>query len=150
MSQAQTNAANTLASEAETVLSALCELLDYETNAVRNADFNTFRSIQSDKHAMLARYKSLMDTVTKQSAASPPVNEVLAQRLKVIINRFHESADRNAKTLEAGRNSVQRITDRIIKGARETINANRQTYNYAGHSSANNKGPISVRVDEIL
>ena len=129
MSQASLNAQKTLAAEAEAVLSSLCELLDRETDAVRSADFTTFRSIQADKHAMLARYRSLMETINKQNLTAATASEEVAARLKAIVTRFHDTAERNTKALEAGRNSIQRITDRIIKGARESVTANRTAYN---------------------
>lgn len=150
MSQASLNAQKTLAAEAEAVLSSLCELLDRETDAVRSADFTTFRSIQADKHAMLARYRSLMETINKQNLTAATASEEVAARLKAIVTRFHDTAERNTKALEAGRNSIQRITDRIIKGARESVTANRTAYNYQGHASLNTKSPLSIKVDEVL
>lgn len=147
---AATNAAETLAAEAETILSALCGLLDRETEAVKAADFESFKEMQADKCAMLARYKALNDTLKKQSATIKALNDAMKDRLRETTKRFQTSSDRNLKALEAGRASMQRISERIIRCARETVHATRQTYNRNGYSSLNAQTAVSLKVDEVL
>jgi acetylglutamate kinase len=145
-----TNAANTMAAEAENLLSALCDLLDRETTAVRASDFEGFKNLQADKFAMLTRYKSLMDTIKTQSHVFKNVSDTLKKQLQDAAARFEKSTTHNIKALDAGSKSMQRITDRIIRCARDTVHATRQTYNNHGNSSINSKTPVSLKLDEVL
>lgn len=150
MSPATTNALNTLTLEAEAVLTTLSDVLDTETIAVRMSDFKTFRSVQNDKNALFARYKTLMETLSKKAKHLREAPEATAERLRKTVHRFHKSVADNTVALEAGSRSIQRITDRIVKGARETAQANRQSYNYSGQTKHNSPLPVSIRVDEVL
>lgn len=150
MSPAMTNAAITLANEAEIVMGSLCDLLDRETEAVRASDFDAFRNLQNDKFTMLTRYKSLVETLDRQRDTVKNSGEAVAKRLKVTLDRFRASSQRNAVALEAGSNSMRRITDRIVRSARETVHANRQVYNSKGVSGPGKQVPLSIKIDEVL
>lgn len=150
MSPAMNNATRTLTSEVESVMETLCGLLDRESDAVQASDFNTFRSIQNDKHALLTRYRALMDTLQRQSGALKTADKAILDRLKLAAKKFKVSTDRNASALEAGRNSMQRIVDRIVKCARDTVHANRQSYTKQGHAHLGSAGPLSIQVNEVL
>ena len=80
MSPAMANATTTLTSEAESLMSTLCDLLDRESNAVQESDFKLFRSIQDDKFAMLTRYRALMDTLHHQSKTITGANAIITDR----------------------------------------------------------------------
>jgi hypothetical protein len=149
MSPAMTNAAITLTAEVESIMSTLCDLLDRESEAVRTSDFDAFRDMQSDKLAMLTRYKSIVETLQRQSATLSSADAALLERLKKSSKKFLESSDRNTRTLEAGRQSMQRIIDRIVRGARETVHANRQSYNKQGHANGM-QSPLCIQMDEVL
>jgi ElaB/YqjD/DUF883 family membrane-anchored ribosome-binding protein len=144
------NAANTMATEIELILNTLCDLLDRETMAVRTSDFEDFKNLQADKFAMLTRYKSLMETVSTQNHILKNTSDALKKQLNDMAARFQQSTERNIKALEAGRKSMQRISDRIVRCARDTVHATRQTYNNNGNSSINSKTPVSLKIDEVL
>ncbi len=150
MSPAMNNAATTLASETESVIGMLCDLLDRETGAVTQADFKAFAAMQNDKIMMFGRYKSLMETLTRQNAMLKEADAAITTRIKILINRFQETVSTNSKALETGRQSMQRITDRIVRTARETVYADRQTYNSKGASGYNTKTPLNLKVNEVL
>jgi hypothetical protein len=54
------------------------------------------------------------------------------------------------QTLESGKQSMQRLVDRIVRGARETVHANRQSYTKDGHGKIGTKAPLSIQVDQVL
>ncbi|MCB1538895.1 MAG: hypothetical protein H6865_05765 [Rhodospirillales bacterium] len=139
----------TLTSEVEAIMDTLCGLLDRESNAVKGADFVTFKSVQEDKFAMLTRYKSLMETLQRQAPALKGGDQALRERLRLAGERFSAAAERNARVLEAGRNSMQRIVDRIVRSARETVHADRQTYTRKGRAGTT-QAPLSIQVDTVL
>lgn len=149
MSPAQANALNTLTLEAETILGTLSDLLDSETLAVRTADFSTFRNLQSDKIVLLQRYKSLIETLKTQKSALEKADEATSKRLKKSIAHFQECIHTNTNALEAGSKSIQRVTDRIIKGARDSVQG-RPTYNGYAKSHTNANMAVSITVDEVL
>lgn len=149
MSPAMNNATMTLTSEVENILETLCGLMDRETAAVQNADFEIFKSLQSDKISLLGRYRSLMDTLQRQVPNLKQAGDGVTSRLKTAATRFQDSADKNAKALERGRQSMQRILDRIVRATRDTVHSNRQTYTKNGASHNGNSGPLSIRIDEI-
>ena len=148
MSPAMTNATITLTAEVESLMGTLCALLDRESEAVQTSDFDAFRAIQNDKFAMLTRYRALMETLQRQSSLFSKTDTVVLDRLKTISAKLKDSTARNGQALEAGRNSMQRIVDRIVRCARETVHANRQSYTSAGRAGA--QSPFSLQVDEVL
>lgn len=149
MSPAMTNATVTLTTEAEGLMSTLCDLLDRESSAVQASDFKVFRAIQSDKFAMLTRYRALMDTLHHQSETMAGANAIITDRLKDSAVKFKASLSRNAQTLEAGKQSTQRILDRIVRSAREQVHGTRQTYTKKGHTNEV-QSPLSIQINEVL
>ena len=150
MSPAITNATSTLTSEVETILNTLTDVLERESEAVQTSNFKSFREIQNDKFAMLTRYRSLMDTLTRQTSMLSKSDPRVLDRLRASNEKFRAAAGRNSQALEAGRNSMQRIVDRIVRCARETIHGNRQTYDKKGYSNAKTALPLSLQVDQVL
>jgi len=149
MSPAMTNAAITLTSEVESVLGSLSDLLDIESDAVQASDFDAFRNLQNDKFALMTRYRALMETLTHQAPFLKQAGDTVVGRITTATERLQASTKRNALMLESGRNSMQRIVDRIVRAARETVHADRQSYNRNGRSH-NGGGTLSIRVDEVL
>ncbi len=149
MSPAAANAALTLTVEVETIMGTLCDLLDRETDAVKVADFNAFKTMQDDKFALLTRYRSLMDTLQRQAPMLKGVDNAATERLRNATRRFKTSTARNAQALEAGRASMQRIVDRIVRTARDTVHGNRQAYTKKGMTSSP-KSPLSLQMDEVF
>jgi hypothetical protein len=150
MSPAITNATITLTSEVENIMSTLTDILDRESQAVHASDFKSFRDIQNDKFAMLTRYRSMMDTLQRQTPNLNKADPKIIERLKASNDKFRESAARNSLALEAGRNSMQRIVDRIVRCARDTVHGNRHTYNKKGESGNKSQAPLSLQVNEVL
>jgi PP-loop superfamily ATP-utilizing enzyme len=150
MSPAVTNATITLTSEVENVMSTLVDILDRESEAVRVSNFASFREIQNDKFSMLSRYRSLMETLQRQTDSLSKVDPKVIERLRASSEKFKVSAKRNTLALESGRNSMQRIVDRIVRCARDTIHGDRQSYNKKGQARTNTQLPLSVQVNEVL
>lgn len=148
MSPAMANATMTLTSEVESLIDTLCDLLDRESAAVQQADYATFKGMQSDKVSLLTRYRAIMDTLTRQKAQLESADAAITDRLKAVARKFAISADRNTRALDAGRASMQRIVDRIVRAARETVHGNSQVYKRNGTTSA--RMSLSIQVDEVL
>lgn len=149
MSPAMTNATLTLTNEVESLIDTLCDLLDRESDAVRASDYETFKSMQGDKVSLLTRYRAVMETLQRQKSQWQGVDSVITERLKATADKFGASAARNAATLEAGRASMQRIVDRIVRAARETVHGNSHVYKRNGTSNTP-RSPLSIQVDEVL
>jgi len=149
MSPAMTNATLTLTSEVESLIDTLCDLLDRETDAVKNSDFETFKSMQKDKVSLLSRYRAIMETLQRQKAQFAGADAVITERLKATAEKFTASAARNTQMLESGRASMQRIVDRIVRAARETVHGQSHVYRKNG-TSAGPRGALSIQVDEVL
>ena len=150
MSPAITNATITLTSEVENIMATLTDILERETTAVHASDFKSFRDIQNDKFAMLTRYRSLMDTLQRQTPNLSQADPKVIERLQVSRDKFRDAAVRNGSALEAGRNSMQRIVDRIVRCARDTVHGSRHTYNKKGESGTKTQIPLSLQVNEVL
>ncbi|MBU6234479.1 MAG: hypothetical protein KGQ41_01425 [Alphaproteobacteria bacterium] len=149
MSPASNNALNTLALEAESILGTLGDLLDRETDAVRTADYTTFRDLQNDKNALYNRYRTLLEAIKLRAPQIKEAPDATAERLRKVAARFHSSVEKNMYALDAGSKSVQRVTDRIVRAARESVQS-RQSYSPKGHAGQVAGQPISVKVDEVL
>ncbi len=150
MSPASTNAAITLVSETETVMGMLSDLLDRETAAVQMSDFKECSDIQTDKIMMFNRYRNLQDTLKRQSETIRGAGEPVAKRMTDAIERMQVAAKRNAQALEVGHRTMQRLTDRIVRGARASVYAGRQTYNKQGRTSANLQAPLKLKINDVL
>lgn len=148
MSPAMVNATLTMTSEIESLIDTLCDLLDRETDAVAKADYETFKSMQNDKVSLLTRYRAIMDTLLRQKSQLAGADDIVTKRLKAVSAKFSASAERNTRMLDAGRASMQRIVDRIVRAARETVHGNSQTYRKNGTTSA--RQSLSIQVDEVL
>lgn len=150
MSPAMTNAAITLTSEVETVLGTLADLLDRESDAVQASEFDVFKGLQNDKFALLSRYRALMETLKYQAPHLKNAGDTITSRLTTATEHLQSSIKRNTATLERGAASMQRITDRIVRTARDHIYADRQSYKQDGRSGITAKTPVSMRIDEVL
>ncbi len=150
MSPAAINATITLTSEVESIMATLTDILDRESQAVQASDFKAFRGIQNDKFAMLTRYRSMMDTLARQTLNLSQADPKILDRLRASNEKFKTSAKRNTQALEAGKNSMQRIVDRIVRCARDHVQGSRQTYNKKGQAGTKTQLPLSLQVNEVL
>lgn len=150
MSPAATNATITLTSEVENLMGTLCDLLNRESDAVQQSNFPAFREIQDDKFALLTRYHCLMETLQRQSGVLSKADPKVLDRLRASSEKFKAATQRNSKTLESGKNSMQRIVDRIVRCARDAVHGDRQTYNKRGISGAKTQSPLSIQINQVL
>lgn len=148
MSPAAINATITLTNEIESVIDALAELLDRETEAVTSADFATFKVLQNDKMALMTRYRALIETTQKQTENFTTANDTIKERLQSAATRLDKSVGYNKSALEGGTRSMQRIMERVITAAKETLNEGRTTYTKGGRTSGG--GTLSISLNEIL
>lgn len=148
MTPAMANATLTLTGEIETIIDSLINLLDLEVDAIKSADFKSFTALQNDKVALLTRYKALIETTQKQSSNLQTAPDTIKERLREAAQKLDASLQVNKAALEGGLSSMQRIMDRVVNAARETLNQSRTTYTKAGRTSGGTT--LSITMDEVL
>jgi uncharacterized protein YukE len=125
----------------DTLRSSLVE----ETKALKDADTQTFMSLQDEKLTVARDYLEGMTQLLARKDELKAADPTLRERLEKMRAEFAETAHENHAALERMRNGMKRLGDRIMETARTAAKKEEQlVYGSTGQMQSGSKASIGV------
>lgn len=133
------------------VLNDFSALLTAETAALKKSDFKVVDGLQNDKRALAKRYHEMIVQLSARPDALTHVEEGLRDRLLRARTDFTRLLQENLTVLENVKKSTQRLVDRILDVARQTVTDDRHhAYAATGKTQAARSSSLSLTIDQSL
>ena len=133
------------------VINAFSNLLQKETTALKEANYEVIDNLQSDKKLFAKQYEAKVNALVSRRdeilALDLPTREKLAAQRTL----FNEVLEKNMHALELAQGSNKRLVHYILESARSYVSKERET-NYSNTAVTNTyKSALrSTSVDEVL
>ncbi len=116
-----------------------------ETKALKDADTATFMTLQDNKLDVARDYVEAMQQMMERSEEIKKATPTLLDQLTKMREEFSSIAQENHAALERMKNGMQRLGERIMETARETVKKERQIiYGSSGHMQTGLKATIGI------
>lgn len=124
-------------------------LLEQETAALKAADFAAFESLQDEKLTRAQDYQDAVLTFEEDIDLLKTMDDTLKEKLRAAHTRFSTAADDNQTTLQASRNTSERIVTLIMDAARQSVS---EGPNYGANATQelSDKIPVHFKINEVL
>lgn len=131
--------------EMMTTIDALRHSLVEETNALKEADTQTFMSLQDSKLAVARKYVEGMNQLLERKDELRDADPTLKGRLEKMRGEFSQTAKENHAALERMKNGMKRLGERIMETAREAARKEDElVYGANGHMRRGLKSTIGI------
>lgn len=116
-----------------------------ETNALKDADTQTFLTLQDNKLNVARDYLDGMSQLIARKDELKKADEKIISRLEIMRNEFAHIAHDNHAALNRMKNGMKRLGERLMEAARETARKEKQfVYGATGHLQDSSGGTIGV------
>jgi len=133
------------------VLDDFSHLLKQETEALRKNDFQTVDALQAHKRELAKRYHDMITLLSTQPNALMGVEPTLRDRLVKARTDFTRLLQENLTVLENVKKSTQRLVDKILDVARQSVTDERHhAYAASGKAQAARSSSLSLSIDKSL
>lgn len=133
------------------VLDDFSHLLKQETEALRKNDFQTVDALQAHKRELAKRYHDIITLLSTQPNALMSVEPTLRDRLVKARTDFTRLLQENLTVLENVKKSTQRLVDKILDVARQSVTDERHhAYAASGKAQAARSSSLSLSIDKSL
>lgn len=133
------------------VLDDFSHLLKQETEALRKNDFQTVDALQAHKRELAKRYHDMITLLSTQPNALMSVEPTLRDRLVKARTDFTRLLQENLTVLENVKKSTQRLVDKILDVARQSVTDERHhAYAASGKAQAARSSSLSLSIDKSL
>lgn len=133
------------------VLDDFSHLLKQETEALRKNDFQTVDALQAHKREVAKRYHDMITLLSTQPNALMSVEPTLRDRLVKARTDFTRLLQENLTVLENVKKSTQRLVDKILDVARQSVTDERHhAYAASGKAQAARSSSLSLSIDKSL
>jgi len=133
------------------VLDDFSHLLKQETEALRKNDFQTVDALQAHKRELAKRYHDMITQLSTQPNALMSVEPTLRDRLVKARTDFTRLLQENLTVLENVKKSTQRLVDKILDVARQSVTDERHhAYAASGKAQAARSSSLSLSIDKSL
>jgi tRNA A37 threonylcarbamoyltransferase TsaD len=103
------------------VLGHFSTLLTNETDALKKSDFQTVDTLQQNKRDIARKYQELVSALSTRQTEMATLDQPLREKLIKARTAFTLILQENMVTLEAVKKSTQRLVNRILDVARDTV-----------------------------
>jgi hypothetical protein len=145
---------DTLRGDVLNVLSVLDDfsaLLTAETAALKKNDFKAVDALQAHKRELAKRYHDMIVTLAAKPETLSGVEVPLRERLIKARTEFTRLLQENLTVLENMKKSTQRLVDRILDVARQSVTEDRHhAYAHTGKAEAARSTSLSLSLDKSL
>lgn len=132
-------------------LAEFSNILEQENAALRKSDFKTLDTLQADKRLYAAQYHDHVTKLTERGEEMRNLDIKLKEKLVVARTEFTLLLQENMKALENMKNSTQRLANRILEVARQSVTTDQQTgYSAKGQVRSYASSTRSLSVDQSL
>lgn len=128
-------------------LDALRTVYDEENDALVNANTRRFMDLQERKIQAAQRYHDTAAQVIEHRDELKSADPVLRQRLQDMHGDFAILTEQNLGHIERMNKSVKRLSERVVKGARDAALRDSASYSRRGTLYGNNR-PVSTGLNE--
>lgn len=133
------------------VLDDFSALLTAETAALKSSDFEAVDCLQAHKRELAKRYHDMIVQLSTRPDALTAVDGSLRDRLLRARTDFTSLLQENLTVLENVKKSTQRLVDRILDVARQTVTDDRHhAYAASGKTQAARSSSLSLTIDKSL
>ena len=124
-------------------------LLVRETEAMEKADFKTVDTLQADKKDLAKLYHNSVTVLNGRKEEMSGIEISLREKLVNARTRFTQTLNENMRALDSTKNSAQRLINRILDTARQTVIDERQTnYSPKGRTASYKSATNSLNIDQ--
>lgn len=135
--------------ETLSLLESFNALLTEETTALKKQDFKKVDTLQVGKKALAQQYHAMVLNLASHKDEMAGLDIQLRERLVRTRTVFTETLNSNMRTLEAVKDSSQRLTEKILEAARRSVVDNNQThYSAKAQPQACKTSSMSLSVDK--
>lgn len=133
------------------VLEKFSGVLENETAALRASDFKTLDGLQADKRQCAAKYHELVTSLSSRGEEIKNLDLDLKEKLVKSRTRFTLLLQDNMRALETMKSTTQRLANRILEVARQTVASDQQTnYSSRGKMQSYASSTRSIAIDQSL
>ncbi|HCS23225.1 MAG TPA: hypothetical protein PLW48_08370 [Alphaproteobacteria bacterium] len=133
------------------VLDDFSNLLQQETGALRKNDFDTVEGLQAHKRELAKRYHDMIVQLAAEPKALLNVEPGLRDKLVRARTDFTRLLQENLSVLENVKKSTQRLVDKILDAARQSVTDERHhAYAASGKAQAARSTSLSLSLDQSL
>jgi len=133
------------------VLDDFSALLNAETAALRKNDFAAVDGLQAHKRALAKQYQDVIVKLSARPEALSAVEVPLRERLIRTRTEFTRLLQENLTVLENMKKSTQRLVDRILDVARQSVSEDRHhAYASSGRAESARSTSLSLSIDKSL
>ena len=126
-------------------IDALRGVLVRETQALENADTDSFMTLQEHKLSVAREYQSGISQLLARKDEIRAADPTLKTRLAAMQTDFHKTAQANHESIERMQRNMKRLGERIMSVARETVKKETQfAYGASGQMQGSGKGSIGI------
>ncbi|MBV6632166.1 MAG: hypothetical protein KI792_03925 [Alphaproteobacteria bacterium] len=136
--------------DAIVLMEDLTDLLDEETEAVQNHDFQKFAELQADKVDLATEYQSLISRLQKRQLELKDVDGELRETLVEVAERLNAAMDENEQAIDVARRGTRSVIDTIVQSVRKAVSPNDAYTEDASMSEPSKKVSGAVSLDEEL
>lgn len=133
------------------VLEDFSKLLNTETLALKKSDFQTMDSLQQDKKDIARKYQDMVTSLSARQSEMASLDGALRERLIMTRMRFTHILQDNMLALEHMKRSTQRLVNRILDVARDSVTEDtHHKYSASGKMQSTKSSSLSLSLDQNL
>lgn len=133
------------------VLENFSKLLMDETLALKKSDFKTMDELQAQKREIAKIYQDMVTSLSQRQAEMSGLDGDLRERLIMTRMRFTHILQDNMVALENMKRSTQRLVNRILDVARDSVTEDtHHKYSANGKMQSTKSSSLSLNLDQNL
>jgi len=133
------------------VLESFSKLLTDETLALKKSDFKTMDDLQPKKREIAKTYQDMVTSLSRRQAEMSGLDGDLRERLIMTRMRFTHILQDNMVALENMKRSTQRLVNRILDVARDSVTEEtHHKYSANGKMQSTASAGLSLNLDQRL
>lgn len=133
------------------VLEDFSKLLTDETLALKSSDFKTMDDLQPQKRNLAKTYQDMVTSLSGRQGEMSGLDGDLRERLIMTRLRFTHILQDNMVALENMKRSTQRLVNRILDVARDSVTENtHHKYSAGGKMQSVKSSSLSLSLDQNL
>ncbi len=133
------------------IISSFSNLLNEETTALKEVDFEKVDTLQKQKKILAKQYEEAILSLSNRKDELLDLDIETRDKLKNTRTHFNRLLEINFNALEAAKDSNQRLVDYILNIAREAITTDNQiNYSHMGRTATYESASTSLTIDEDI
>lgn len=150
LSSAQNQIADELFRSARNLITELQEVLQQETQALKDANIREALTLQDKKIKLVQRYQELAERAKQQQAVLKASQSPIKEEIRTLEKDFKTCTKDNLNALSNGKSSLERLVNRMLESIRKTVKQDKFAYNASGGLDNRQQQSLSINLDKTL